>query len=261
MGETTGSILATAVGLGFVWSTVLFFAAVAIRERKQEDGFGWALAGAGLYFVVFCDRLPGEPTWPRDFVSVLPGVAQGAEAFQSSLVALLVLFVLYVFRIAVFYGLFMQAEILSTRVDSAEEQLNDYFAPLISFVCFAICLVCLVSPAYQLGIVWTVALSIAIAVMYYASAQLAERVRVAVIIVVVKFGDVREKVIDLVIGVVIAAARFEERRRGGATLASTRRWDDLHARRDERRREARARAHSRIEDAIARMHREDHDEP
>src|SRR4249919_2287389 len=104
------TLLATLVAAGFVWSVVLFFAAVFIQERRQDAGFGWALAGAALYFMVFADRLPGSPMWLREPLTLLPGASEGSQLFSSSVAALVILFAIYLFRIAVFYELFFKAE-------------------------------------------------------------------------------------------------------------------------------------------------------
>src|SRR4051794_23290340 len=108
------TILATAVAAGFLWSIMLFFAAVFIRERHQDAGFGWALVGAVVFFVVFADRLPFEPLWLRDAVTLLPGVADSSKLFKSSFAALVVLFAVYLFRIAVFYQLLLLNEDANT---------------------------------------------------------------------------------------------------------------------------------------------------
>jgi hypothetical protein len=159
------TFLATAVALCFVWSLILFFAAVFVRERAQEDGFGWALGGALLFFVVFADRLPGQPMQLREVVAVLPGVTPGRELFVSSLVALIALLVVYAFRIAVFYQLVLRDR--GATAGSDEDLANDVVAPPLSYFCFAICAVALLQPAYALGPLETALLCIALVVAYY----------------------------------------------------------------------------------------------
>lgn len=160
------SVLAIAVAAGFLWSVVLFFTAVFVQERRQEAGFRWALAGAILYFIVFADRLPGSPMWLREPVALLPGVADGAQLFQSSLVALVVLLAVYLFRVEVFYQLFIKVD-AGAEGESAEDLLNDAVAPLLSYVCFAICLICLLQPAYDIGVIGTVLLVLLMAALYF----------------------------------------------------------------------------------------------
>jgi hypothetical protein len=158
-------ILATAVGLCFVWSVFLFFAAVFVRSRDQEDGFGWALGGAALFLIVFSDRLPGHPTGLRDVANLLPGVS-GSTLFTSSLVALIALFVLYLFRIAVFYELLVREG--GATENSDEELANDIVAPAMSYFCFATCLVALLEPMYGLGMIGGLLLLVALVLAYYA---------------------------------------------------------------------------------------------
>lgn len=158
------TILATAVALCFIWSVVLFFAAVALREREQEDGFGWALGGAALFFVVFADRLPGVPGQVRDVISLLPGTAPGAEDFVSSMLALGLLLAVYAFRIAVFYELVLR----DPDGSAAEERANDIVAPPLSYFCCAICVVALLQPIYGLTVPETVLISLGLLAAYYA---------------------------------------------------------------------------------------------
>ncbi|HJZ34877.1 MAG TPA: hypothetical protein VJ204_01290 [Solirubrobacterales bacterium] len=160
------TVIALLVGVGFLWSTVLFFSAIVTRERHQEAGFGWALAGAVLYFVVFPDRLPGSPSLLRGLVNVLPWTGQNADDFTSSFLALVLLLVVYLFRVAVFYRLFAEDDV-SAEDAASEEIINDYVAPTLSYLCFAICLVSLLQPAYGLSVVETALLSIFLIIAYY----------------------------------------------------------------------------------------------
>ena len=159
------TLLATLVGLCFIWSVILFFAAVFMRERAQEDSFGWALAGAVLFFVVFADRLPGEPMQLREAITFLPGVGAGAELFTSSLVALVVLLVVYAFRIGVFVELFIHND--NAEANGKEEVANDIVGAPLSYYCFAICVVALLQPVYALGLLETGVLCVALIVGYY----------------------------------------------------------------------------------------------
>lgn len=164
------TVLAVIVALAFCWSVILFFGAIALHERRQERGFGWALAGAVVFFIVFVDRLPTHSTGPRDVVKLLPGVEDGRELFTSSVVALVVLAVIYAFRIAVFYRLLLKDGIdvnRDGRIDPDSELVNDIVAPALSYFCFAICVISLVQPAYGLSIVETALVVVALFVLYY----------------------------------------------------------------------------------------------
>jgi hypothetical protein len=154
---TLSNVLAVAVAAGFVWSVALFFTAVFVKERRQDAGFGWALAGAVLYLVVFADRLPGSPMWLREPVRLMPGHQAGSEFFASSIAALVILLAIYLFRVAVFYELFIKADEDPTG-ESVENLLNDAVAPVLSYVCFAICFICLIQPVYGLELAGTVLL-------------------------------------------------------------------------------------------------------
>lgn len=162
-GGTASTMLASAVALCFLWSVVLFFAAVFLRERDQEDGFHWALAGAVLFFVVFADRLPVELMWLRDSLTFLPWVSAEAHLFDSSLFALGLLLVVYLFRIALFYELVLREPDGGTF----EEKANDKVAPALSYYCFAICLVALLSPLYGMDALGTGLLCLGLVVAYY----------------------------------------------------------------------------------------------
>src|SRR5689334_22969634 len=163
VGGTLSAVLASAVALCFIWSVVLFFAAVFLRERDQEDGFHWALAGAALFFVVFADRLPGKPIWLRDCLTLLPGVSGDANLFESSLLALGLLLVLYLFRIAFFYELVVR----EPQDGAIEERANDKVAPALSYYSFAVCLVALLGPLYDMN-AWEVGLvCLGLFVAYY----------------------------------------------------------------------------------------------
>jgi hypothetical protein len=159
------TVLALAVACGFAWSIVLFFAAVFIREREQDAGFGWALAGAVVFLVVYADRLPGV-SGARSAVSLLPGVSVAHEHFASPVVALWLLLVVYLFRIAVFYQLFLK-DGRTVDEDGDEDIVNDVVAPALSYVCFAICLVALLVPAYGLGVLPTLLLIAVLVALHY----------------------------------------------------------------------------------------------
>lgn len=160
------TVLATLVALAFLWSVALFFGAVFYQEREQESGFGWALAGAFLYFIVFADRLPWDWMDPRKLIELLPGVPDGGQLFASSVAALVLLAVVYAFRIAVFYRLLL-SDGIDLDGDGSAEVVNDIVAPALSFFCFGICLVSLLQPAYELTTLETTICCGVLLVVYY----------------------------------------------------------------------------------------------
>jgi hypothetical protein len=206
--------LAVTVAAGFIWSIIFFFAAVFIRYREQEAGFGWALLGAALFAITFADRLPGHSKGPRSIVNLLPAVKDGHQLFTSSLVALIVLFMVYLFRMIVFCVLFLAEDSggltpATSTVDGSEDLVNDLVAPTLSFVCFVICAVSLIAPVYGLGTILTVLLAVSMLATYYLVA-IAEVVEV-----------IRERLTDVVLainGAVLTIIEYiawaEMRRRG-----------------------------------------------
>jgi hypothetical protein len=159
-----GGVLAVLVAAGFVWSLVLFVSAVFVRERSQEAGFLWALAGALVYFVTFCDRLPGSPHAPRHLLEILPGSPR--LYFSSSIPALLVLIALYFVRLAVFYQLLFDIHIGPFR-ESNEDVVNDLVAPLLSYFALAVCVVTMLSGVYSFSWVTTAGVSLALIAAYF----------------------------------------------------------------------------------------------
>lgn len=160
------TLLASSVAAGFVWSTILFVAAL-VRRRPQELGFGYALAGAAIYFVTYADRLPGPIDNIRDLVDVLPSAD---PTFRSSMVALLLLFAVYLLRASVFYRLFLQED-ADVDLDGDGEPdeadtFNDYVAPGLSYFCLCICVVALLRGAYDLPWYGTLGVSLLLGFIY-----------------------------------------------------------------------------------------------
>lgn len=248
------TVLATAVAAGFVWSIFLFFGAVFIRERRQEAGFGWALAGAIVFAVTFCDRLPGHSTALRKVLEILPGVSEQNTLFTSSLVALWVLLVVYVFRIAVFYELFLRDGAEGSG-DEDENLINDLVAPVLSYVCFSICLVALVQPLYGLGIIATAALTVVLLAGYFGRilSQLYEAIASLATIALVIWTRVRLAVGRILLLTVIRIAHLEQWRRGAANGRLSRWASDRVGRLDEETEAARGHTRAAIANAANRF--------
>lgn len=151
------TVLGTLVAACFIWSLVLFFAAVFVRDREQEEGFSWALAGALVFYTLYCDRLPGHWTGPRELLTILPGVDHAGAHFHSYTPALFILLAIYALRMAVFYRLVGYQHDNKGRQEDALI-LNDFVAPVLSYACFLVCAAAVVSPLYSLGPVLTILL-------------------------------------------------------------------------------------------------------
>ncbi|MGA9286121.1 MAG: hypothetical protein WBV85_11845 [Solirubrobacteraceae bacterium] len=177
---------------GFIWSIVLFFAAVFFRERQQEEGFSWALAGAAIFFLTFCDRLPGHWTGPRRVLELLPGASHSDAQFRSAGVVIVILLVVYLLRVAVFYRLFFRGG-QAIEPDDDAEVVNDYVAPVLSYGCFAICATALISPLYSLGPILTSLLAAALILEFFVPilSRLAHHLSDLAKLVVIGLGNAR----------------------------------------------------------------------
>jgi hypothetical protein len=246
----TSTVLATAVAAGFLWSIMLFFAAVFIRERRQDAGFGWALAGAAIFFVVFADRLPSEPLWLRDVVTLLPGVADSSKLFESSFAALLILFVIYLFRVAVFYQLLLLNQ-QSNGSDSDEDIVNDVVAPVLSYLCFAICLIGLLVPAYGLGLLGTTLLTFALIAFHFwrLLTKLAPFIENLWALFIVTAARLRIAISRVVLQAIVKIAAIEEVARGGTEWAMSNWAQDRLRGLDVRERREREKRRSLLADA------------
>jgi hypothetical protein len=164
------SVVSWAIGLAFVWSIVLYLLAIFVRERRQEAGLIYTFGGAILFAVVFSDRLRITTLHLRAPLNYLPGVTTRETHFSSSIVALIILAVLYVFRILVFHRLIATPPALSAaepQTSAAREAINDLIAPSLAFYSFAVCLVSLVHGCYHLNSPITTAVTVALLLLYY----------------------------------------------------------------------------------------------
>jgi hypothetical protein len=222
------TILTVLVAAGFIWSVVLFFAAVFIRERQQEEGFSWALAGAVVFFLTFCDKLPGHWTGPRRIVEILPDVSHAGALFRSSGVVIVILLVVYLLRVAVFYRLFFRGGEAIEHDDDAEI-VNDYVAPVLSYGCFVICAAALLSPLYSLGPILTPLLVAALILEYYVPVitRLMRRISDLAKLTIIALGNARlaiGRALVLVVKWTANSARWRRTDAGNAITA----WADGH---------------------------------
>jgi hypothetical protein len=156
-----------AVGIGFLWSIALFAAAVFMRDRAQDSGFGWALAGAFIYVLTFSDHLPGQPTGIRRIFEALPGVGHADIAFASPTVLIIVLLVIYALRMLIFYQLFFNFVDVDFDGDGQVDDVNDLVAPFLSYLCFMVSVIAALRGLYQLSLVAVVVISTVALALYY----------------------------------------------------------------------------------------------
>ena len=73
-------ILVLALAASYLWSVVLFFIAVFVRDRKQELGFGYSLVGAWAFVAAYCDHFPGKQLKFRWLAGFFPELAERKPA-------------------------------------------------------------------------------------------------------------------------------------------------------------------------------------
>lgn len=166
------SIVAWVICLAFFWSMILFMLAIFVRERRQEAGLIYTFGGAILFVITFADRLRLTALHLRTPLEYLPGVTVAAAHFESSVIALTVLAVLYGLRVLVFYELIArpnasQGNERQTWV--AREAINDLIAPSLAYYCLVACIAALAQGAYSLNLLGTLSVIAALLLLYYLS--------------------------------------------------------------------------------------------
>lgn len=165
------TILSVLVAVGFLWSLSLIITAVAVKDRRQEAGFGFTLTAFAVYSIVYTDRLPGHSVTLRRVLDVLPGVDARTRLFHSSAVLLIVIAVIYAYRAFAFYQLYINVEpgqlAGDTNHDGVVDNIDDYFILVVSYATLAACVVSLLRPAYELNAVGTALLVALLAAAFF----------------------------------------------------------------------------------------------
>ena len=149
--------------------------AVGLRRRsRQIVGLVFAVLGLVLYFPTYSDRLPGTNTDLRHVFDALPHIGRFDRDFHSSAVAVWALVGVFAFRSAVYLTLFiLPARTLSDEEfyspERVEERANDYTAPVLSYLAFAITLSSAVCGLYGLSIYVGLAMVPALEILYFGS--------------------------------------------------------------------------------------------
>jgi hypothetical protein len=150
------TVVATVVAVALLTSTLLFVLEVFFRRRDmpgQVLGLFLSLCCDVVFVIVYSDRLPGRPTGLRDVLANLPGTT--TVTFASSAVGLVALVVVYVFRAWIYCRLFVIPAMRMSDHDyysqeQVEQRANDFTAPVLAFVAFAVCVSSGLSGAYAL---------------------------------------------------------------------------------------------------------------
>ena len=218
------SILAVIIAIAVILSTVLFFIEVFIKRHDmsgQVIGLIFSAIAAVLYFVVFCDKLPGSPNGPRELALLLPGVHSANTHFSSSAIVLIALAVTYALRLGIYTRLFVIPALTMSDAeynspDQVEVRANDLSAPVLAYLTFALVATALISGAYGLSIIAGVGICVLLLLFYFASSYL-RNIRNSVIWLIVQmrilirnFWIVASR---LVVYMIVAIGRLESWRR------------------------------------------------
>lgn len=170
--------LATVVLLiSVVLSTMLFGVEVFIKRRGltgQGTGFIFSVIAVPLFIIAFCDKLPGRPLSPRDFLLILPGVTHADAEFSSSAVILCALIVTYALRLGIYTRLFIIPALTLSEVEyhaqeQVEQRANDLSAPVLAYLTLALVVTANLAGAYGLSGVAGTVVCIALLFIYFGS--------------------------------------------------------------------------------------------
>jgi hypothetical protein len=147
------NLLALVVLAALAASLALFYISIVRHGRYQQRvGFLWAALGLLVYVLTFGDRF-----WLSSFHSGLAPLMVYAGKqdthFVSPLWVLILLLVLYLVRGVVFRSFY--DPLMGSDFHESHE-LNDFVAPLLSFVAFAVILDTALVEVYRLSLFWAV---------------------------------------------------------------------------------------------------------
>ena len=167
------------VGLALLLSIALFTVEIFVKRHTgsgQIIGLIFSLLAAVGFFIEYSDRLPGGNVGSRRLLLLLPGIDQSSLAYRSSVFALLMLVLTYALRLTIYTRLFVLPAIRLNREYNSKEQVeqraNDYTAPVLAYLTFAIILSSIVGGAYHIPIVIATVLCILLVVVYFISSYL-----------------------------------------------------------------------------------------
>src|ERR1035438_47359 len=128
-------------------SIVLFSLEIFVKRHRgsgQVIGLAFSLLAAAGFFIEYIGS--------RNPLLILPGIHQGALAFNASSFALLMLVLTYALRLTIYTRLFVLPAIRLNADYNSREQIeqraNDYTAPVLACVTFAIILSSIIGGVY-----------------------------------------------------------------------------------------------------------------
>jgi len=168
------------IAIALMLSTVLFGIEVFVKARRahgQGIGFVFSLIALPLFFIAYCDRLPGRPMGLRNILLIAPGVTKTDLAFSSSLIILTLLVLTYALRLGIYTRLFIIPAFTMTEAEyrsrgRVEQRANDLSASVLAYLTFAFVTTAIVAGAYALPVAAGTALCMALILLYFASPYL-----------------------------------------------------------------------------------------
>lgn len=217
-------LAAVVVAIALILSTALFGIEVFVKGRGakgQGIGFAFSLVALPLYFIAFCDKLPGHPTGPRNVLLVLPGVTKADITFSSSVIILILLVLTYALRLGIYTRLFIIPALTMTEAEyrsrgQEEKRANDLTAPVLAYLTFALVATATIAGVYALPVVAGAAICVALLLIYFGSPYLRHlRNSFLWLMVQIRIGA-RELWLfasRLVVEIIVLIGRLERRRR------------------------------------------------
>lgn len=230
------AVVSVILAVAFVLSLALFLFTLTVKQRnvardpagmrrrsRQTVGTVFALLGLLLYLPTFSDRLPGFGTGLRSTLRALPDLGRLDTTFHSSTWAEWALIVVFAFRSAVYVTLFViPARTLNDTEyyspERVEERANDYTAPVLSYLAFAITLAAAICGPYRLPAYVGPVLVLALEFLYFGS-RLIRRLRRLLVRIIIELRILLRTVVaqlnSLVVVLIVLVGRLEKWRTGG----------------------------------------------